>query len=137
MKLLDFVVCDDIRFETGNKASLMGVYNDSMFLTAQAGVAIKWPVVVRLGVYARLLAEKEKASPNRFLLDISHENNVLTHSEGELEIQDLSRPFALALPLAQLPIPGPGHLTFRLLFQRDSDVVSDIIVDRPFAINRP
>ena len=47
MKITDFIICDDVRMEIGNKISIMGIYNDSIILSVP-GAETTWPVPLRL-----------------------------------------------------------------------------------------
>ena len=71
MKLKDFIICDDIRTEIGNKISLMGIYNDAFNFTVPEKLADNWPKMVHLGFFIRLGIEsfKELESIGKFVLE--------------------------------------------------------------------
>ena len=71
MKLKDFIICDDIRAEMGNKFSLMGVYNDTLNFTVPEKVVDNWPKMVHLGFFVRLGIEshEEFRSIGKFVLE--------------------------------------------------------------------
>jgi len=137
MKLIDFIVCDDVRIEMGNKLSIMGVYNDTLTLASPSGSDLPWPLALRLGIYSRFILSGNDQAPDHFRLTIRHETNEIAGGEGILMIQDPTKPFALALPLPQLAIPGPGYLHFQIALSKGATVLFDQEIDRPFGINRP
>ena len=58
MKLVDFIVCDDIRREEGGKTTLVGMYNDKVRFYPNAPERVKWPQTKQIGVYCRLIGGK-------------------------------------------------------------------------------
>jgi hypothetical protein len=60
MKLVQFIVCDDIRKETGNKFSLMGIYENAIEFRVTPDKKDKWPKTMRLGIYAKSVSIKTK-----------------------------------------------------------------------------
>lgn len=62
MKLLDILFCDDIRFETKNKFSLMGLYNDRMVYPPK----VQWPIPARLAILLRFTLEEKENLPSYF-----------------------------------------------------------------------
>jgi hypothetical protein len=68
MKLIDFILCDDIRMEMGNKSSLMGVYDATIEFFVTPDKKNTWPKKMRIGIYARLKAEGQKLDISRFEL---------------------------------------------------------------------
>lgn len=67
MRVLDFIVCDDIRHEIGKKFSLMGVLTDSIqVVVAESGK----PFLLRIGLFARVLLEANDLFPDSLRLTI-------------------------------------------------------------------
>lgn len=62
MKVIDFLVAEDIRTEVGNKHSVMGLFTDSITIGVPA--AVKWPMAFRLASLIRL--EFGPADPTEF-----------------------------------------------------------------------
>ena len=58
MKLLNFIICDDIRNELGNKHSLMGVYDDSIEFQVTPDNQNTWPKSLKVGIYAKVKTEE-------------------------------------------------------------------------------
>lgn len=125
MRLHDFVLCDDIRFEQFNKVSIMGVYNEAVNVEAEDLSTIKWPIGLRLGVYLRFIKESsDKFKVNQkslFSLTVSRVNEnqeeVLANVAGEFVFTEESSPY-IAFPLLfqALVIPRPCKLLFKFKF---------------------
>ena len=60
MKLINFIICDDIRNELGNKNSLMGVYDNTIEFRVTPDKENTWPKTMRLGIYARIRIYEDK-----------------------------------------------------------------------------
>jgi hypothetical protein len=57
MKILDFIICDDIRREMGNKHSLIGMYDESIEFTVPPDKTNIWPKAIRIGLYIKIKVE--------------------------------------------------------------------------------
>ena len=131
MRLVCFLVSDDIRLELGNKVTVAGVLSEGITVQQPAGgPPATWPLVLRLGFYARLRLEKADFTPESFALSIKHDGAMLGRLEGGVNLQDRERPITLALTVPQVPVPRPGILTFALRFEGQSKIVE---VDLPDA----
>jgi len=124
MRLVDFMLCDDIRFEQYNKMSLMGIYNEALHVEAEDLDKIKWPIGVKLGIYIRLLREQDevlkKGAKYLFSLTVRKDGKVseeLAKAEGECSPVDEASPYiSLPLVLPPLAITGPCKLMFEFKF---------------------
>lgn len=111
MKITDFVLAEDIRFEIGNKCSIIGVFGESITMTVPQST--KWPIALRLATFVRL--ELTETDPLRFhfVFHIGWENEEVVRLEGEGSrgAQD----HIVTLPLnSTVPLRGPGVLSFAL-----------------------
>lgn len=133
MRLLDFIVADDVRREVGNKVSVMGVFNESINLSIQEDTS--WPVLFRLGLYIRILIDEADEIPDHFLLKIFHNNETIAEFGGTIALTTQGeRPMLITLPLVAnpLPIPSSGVLTFQL--QLTSKEVNIFSSTSPFPV---
>ena len=64
MKILDFLVCDDIRNEIGNKVSIMGLYDDVITFNVTPENKNKWPKQLKLCFFIRTLFEEQDKEQN-------------------------------------------------------------------------
>ena len=120
MKLKDFIVCDDIRFELGNKFSLIGTYF-SRILVGPRGDEVRLPLMLKLGVLIRLVSDDEDVLPQEFRLryNLNGKEAALVTGILEREVkdsQDLILPIVIHLPIAEF-----GKLSFDLEFSRNGE----------------
>ena len=80
MKLLDLIVCDDIRPELGNKVSLMGLYSN-LIIDSQEGVC-QWPQQLRLGFFARCKTEHGDVQPDAFQFEFIRNGETISSVQG-------------------------------------------------------
>lgn len=113
MKVLDFIVCEDIRNEVGAKFSLMGVYADSMMVHFQNEE--KWPFVTRLGFYVKLDPEGETSYPI-CKFQVARGGKIRSAVPLQIASQGDGKIFAMMLTVHPFSISGPGVLDFSLEF---------------------
>ncbi len=83
MKIGNFIICDDIRYEMGSKLSLMGVYADSIEFNMPPDKKDTWPKRIRLAVYVTADLEGRKSSS--FKIRAVHEKGEAIIGEGSFE----------------------------------------------------
>lgn len=115
MKFLDYIIAEDIRFETGNKISVMGIYSDEMRLTLPDD--FQWPLLFRFGIFIRLEIEDSDVIPNRFVLNVDHNNNNIAKMNGDIELKAPASLHILSIPLVINPFPLPGYGTIQFNFE--------------------
>lgn len=59
MKIIDCIVCEDIRREIGGKHSLMGVYDRYLLFPVRSSQSGRWPKLQQLSLFIRLQREAE------------------------------------------------------------------------------
>jgi hypothetical protein len=59
MRVVNCIVCEDIRRELGNKHSLMGVYDCQLVFPVTGAQAGRWPKFKQLSMFIRLERERE------------------------------------------------------------------------------
>ena len=111
MRLLDFLICDDVRYEVGGKISLVGVYADGITVSSQNGPVI-WPIgLPKIGFFVRIQLEETDFRPERFVMSALHNGNLVGRYEGEVSISDSATHLTLALSATSFPLPAPGALS--------------------------
>lgn len=117
MKLIDFIIAEDIRFEAGNKFSIMGIYSEEIRITLPEDV--QWPLLFRFGIFIRLELEASDVIPSRFVLNVNHNNNNIAQLSGEIELKDRVQTLTLPLVINPFPMPGFGTIQFNLEMHKD------------------
>lgn len=116
MKILDFVICDDVRMEVGNKNSIMGAYNDLIVLQAKSKSDLKFPLAFRLGFYLRIDLEGHKEDIGS--IDFTFKGDILDSFEGSFgfqKINDFNRPLVLFASGFFLNVKGFGSMDISFL----------------------
>lgn len=124
MELIDFIICDDIRFEVGGKRSLIGVVEDTFNLPAEEND--KWPKSISFGLSIRgiLSPEETEKDPKSFELMLKIGDELKGIGKGPLPAapvtQDKPKKIALAVVFKNMTIEKPGKLT-AILIVRDKN----------------
>jgi hypothetical protein len=122
MKIIDFIVCDDIRRELRNKNTLVGVYFDDLIIQRAPGVDPKIPVSLRLAVFIRLKMEKnDTIFPDKFNFIASCAGNPVIKADGMLQSQEPSLNFALVFNTFIVP-PDAKQIDFNIVFLKDEKI---------------
>ncbi|GJL79511.1 MAG: hypothetical protein NPINA01_25000 [Nitrospinaceae bacterium] len=130
MKLLDFIVCDDIRREEGGKFTLVGVYNDKVEFIPLTPEEVKWPQNKQIGVYCRLVGEKSDFNFEKVVIIFSDNNKeVAIRLEGNIEEQLEQKPKKILVFsfVFGISIPKPATLYPKLQFINDDQVINEIL----------
>ncbi len=125
MKLLDFLVCDDIRQEIGQKTTLVGIYRDLVISFVKEA---KWPFVIRLCFYLRFKRAEMDSMPDGFIVDFLLNENKFHTLDGTLGISPDAEVdyFDLMLVNNAFLIPGDGKITFLVKFLKNEHVIQEI-----------
>jgi hypothetical protein len=115
VKIIDFIIAEDIRFESGNKFSVMGIFSNDIRLSLPDNV--QWPFPYRFGIFVRVQIEGSDELPTRFVMNINHGGEHVAKMDGVIESSDKKSVGILTLPLVMSPFPLPGFGT--MLFNMD------------------
>ncbi len=132
MKVIDFIVAEDIRVEQGNKNSVMGVLGDSMIVAIPNQV--QFPVGLRLAFLVRL--EWENGDPEAFQFEFKVRQkgaDLATFAGAGVHSHDSA---IITLPLVApfLPIAAGDDLNFHLAMRAEKGkaLLSEIL--RPLRV---
>ncbi len=134
MKIIDFIVCDDIRREVGNKRTIVGAYNERIIFAASTN--FKWPVNKQLGFYFRLEREETDPDFDNFLLAIylNEENDALGKVRGNIKIHDFSRPMVIDIVFPVINFKAPGIMRVKMDFLKGEQVVINNLPEKTFEV---
>ncbi len=129
MKLIDFIICDDIRKEDNGKTILIGVYSDRMIFQIDPPGS-KWPLQKRLSLYFRL--KKEIGDPEfdgfDLTIDLKTQKSEKPHLLAEINgtITGSSTPESLVILEFSIPFVfiGPGKMVVAVKIKKAGKVVS-------------
>jgi hypothetical protein len=127
--LLDFIVCDDVRQEVGNKVTVVGVYSDEILIPAPPS----WPVILpKLGVFLRI-KPFEDFVPKNFEVRFLHDGKQIGLATGEVAGFDPDKSSTIVVVGSPFPLPGPGQLRFELSFTA-GEQRREVPIDRSLGI---
>lgn len=124
MKLIDALFCDDIRHETNNKVSLMGLYNDRIIL--RTNNETKWPLLINLSAFLRFSLEESEKRPIQFIFEYLLNEKKLITIKGNINFdKNAQEIFTLALTGNGIPLE-PGNLQFSIkIYDENASYLSE------------
>ncbi len=134
MKLKDYIFCDDIRFESRNKISLMGIFGDKILINLH-GAQIKWPVPMRLAIFLRVEFEKNDQCPDNFIFKLYLKKNEIIETKGKMNTNADSKLASLSVLSEGLPVE-PGEMDFKIILKKDDVTVFSHRVDSAILIQK-
>jgi len=129
MKLIDFILCDDIRQEIGGKVTLVGVYEDRIMINATSPDAVRWPVQLKLGFFIRLLNDGPAPDIDDFDLQVRCNAKMICRLSGPISIPPRQGLLNLFFVNSAVRIPSEGTLSVALIFKKGADGVHEIRPD--------
>lgn len=139
MKLIDFIVCEDIRDEQGNKNSLMGIFNDVIRINGSIEPQPDQDIPVPLlSIYFRCLVEEAEEKPTTIRIVAKSEEHAFLDQrvpvqlrEGKIIVSRIRMPgFPLRLGKLQFEISYLDS-TGKVLFITEPHPTSVIFEKRP------
>jgi len=128
MKIVSFLVCDDIRSEMGGKHSLIGVYSNSIEFQVTPEKKDQWPRKMKMGIYVRIKLEDSDREKdiNSFKCKVDYNGRVEEIVQGTFFPKDvpISSSVGLVIVHNNFVFKEPGEIRFVLDF---SDVKNDVI----------
>jgi hypothetical protein len=125
MKLMNFVVCDDIRFEIGGKHTLVGVYDDLVF-NVLPNAENNWPLIIRLAFFVRLQQDEgEKLDADRFefcVTQIGLSEKVPVFSQPIIKPID-TKTIHLIMTIGAFAVFKEGQIAFHVNFFKGQEIV--------------
>jgi hypothetical protein len=139
MKVVDFLICDDIRTEIGNKHSIIGLYDDAITFNVSIAEKGKWPKIIKLGIFikARFDNNQEKKQVGKFRLDVMLNETNKTIAEGELNFSEKKEATGInvAVVFNQFVFESPGLMTVKMvLLDRKNEEIASIEYPGKFKI---
>ena len=128
MNLIDFIVCDDIRQEIGNKQTLVGVYGNSIEFTTTGSDVGKWPKGMRIGFYIRIRLDRGESQPDSFKLIRTFNDEEVELGAGNISGPEATEATTLSISLVHpnVGFPGEGEFAFKLSFFKQGEIIFDI-----------
>lgn len=129
MKLLDFIVCDDIRQEVNNKFTLAGIYDNITFNLAKSQT-LNWPLKFKLGFFIRILTTQKLIKADSCQIDFIYKNKTFFSPKvGPIKQLDKNKIIALVLNIGSFPLQGEGLISFKIKFFKANELIEEMTPD--------
>ena len=126
MIFLDYVLCEDIREEVGGKLMLAGTFHNKIVFHQTQGKPHKWPVLLRIAVYLKLLFEENDDYEKLRVLFIEKEtgNVFVDFSPTVPTKKDENATMVINFMHPGVKITTEGELTLRIECMKGEEVVN-------------
>jgi hypothetical protein len=138
MKLLDFIVCDDIRNEVGNKHTLVGVYGDTIRISAQNPNKFQWPYAMRIAFFVRLLLEGPHDRPDKLYFGCFYGDQEIFKVDGSVSPPNKNvnvRTLNINTIVDKLLLRGPGEVIPKLRLYKEGKEIFSWISENPIVFS--
>ena len=102
MKILDFLLCDDIRVEVKNKITIVGTYNDQLVFETLSGKEVSEVRSVRAAAYIKLLLYKEEGASS-FRISLKDKLSDKVYFDQTFQV-DPNHPYGAPFPILLHPL---------------------------------
>lgn len=131
MKITDFIICEDVRYEADDKFSLMGVARNAVFLPSSPLNTPEWPKPFSFGVMIRCISEKksrdyEITHCELFVL-VGDKEYIIGKAQISNKSMEESRNYCLVSKVGNLPVGKPSNITGGIRFFNDKKEIVDVI----------
>lgn len=129
MKLIDFIICDDVRTEINNKVSLIGIYNDLLNFIVPEKAANTWPKGLRLGIFIRFDFEDadEQNKIGKLVLESTINGEINFHAEqiADSNGQETLKRMVISAVFNHISIPSAGDMVFSLsVYDKNNELMA-------------
>ncbi len=118
MKITNFMICDDLRFEQNNKISLMGLYEDVIYFNVNSSSRGKWPKPFSFAILLRMQIEDKDVEAGMeaivITLNISNTEQEIAKFNFRPEHLQERKNISLMPKINNYPIPSEGNLTIKV-----------------------
>ncbi len=141
MKIINFIICDDIRSEMGNKKSLMGIYTKALSFSVDADEKDIWPKELSLGMMLEFsISQNIKSEAHEFKVFYSINSVEKILGEGEfnfpLDDQEQEDDFQITIfSKSKYHFDSCGKLKHCVkIFNASGEMIASAIPDSEFII---
>lgn len=118
------VLCENIRFELGNKHSLMGVFDKTIRFSVSPDKVGSWPKGQQLALFIRAKGEEEDEIPDNSRIIV-----FAMQKSGKRELISFAfepkrpkiRNYNLVINVGNFMFEGPGEVVFTLEIQSETE----------------
>lgn len=119
MRLMNSILCEDIRREIGNKYSLMGILDENLIFNEPEALIDNWPKIRPLGIYFKFEAdtnEEVKKIAYVVISTKSHKHEKKEIAKLEIKKELLTNKFRIFASISNFLFDATGDLIFSAQF---------------------
>lgn len=113
MQLTEVIFCDDVRFELGNKLSLMGVYDDKVKIASWNQATEDGPRLFTVWLYSRFMTDITDMLPEQLELQCEITGEVPMKIVKPVHLRAPGRPFVSFVKIENIPIKEQADILVR------------------------
>ena len=137
MKIIDFIICEDIRREIGNKETLIGVFPNYMIALSK-GSDFKKPLNIKLAFMFRFLFEDKDPIPDFFKIEfIANGETCFKIKDQPISIAPTIKLFNILVNAPNFPVKSYGEIEIKIIFKKQNKIIKTLKPDFNINIQPP
>lgn len=133
MKIENFIICDDIRFELHGKQSLIGIYDESIQFIINPTNKNRWPRALKISLHTSIKFETKDKRRNieSFAIKTDYNGSVkeLIHEKFPPEKDFFEKKLNISLINDRFIFEGPGEIKFLIEFYGKKKLIETLSPD--------
>ncbi len=121
MRISDYIFCEDIRTEIGNKHSIMGVLNDALNFSGEEKDL--WPKQVNLAIFIRIAEIKRYIENIEFSLEVTLEGKKVAEINSSATIKAETKIINIPIVMHGFPLQAAGKYIFNFTVKDKDEVL--------------
>lgn len=128
MKLLKFLVCEDIRNEVGNKNTLVGVLDDKLIFNVTPDNKNIWPKRMKLGFFMQIDLEGNIPKSFTFKRIDDEEEQIIGNNIIRVPEKQMHNKITIAIVHSNFTFKKVGKIRFKIeLSDEEANIIDTII----------
>ena len=127
MKLLNFLICEDIRNEVGNKNTLVGVMDDKLIFNVTPDNKNIWPKRMKLGFFMQIDLEDNIPKLFTFKRIDDEEEQIIGNNNIKVSEKKMQNKITIAIVHSNFTLKKVGKISFKIEFSDEKGNILETI----------
>ena len=127
MKLLNFLICEDIRNEVGNKNTLVGVMDDKLIFNVTPDNKNIWPKRMKLGFFMQIDLEDNIPKSFTFKRIDDEEEQIIGNNNIRVPEKQMQNKITIAIVHSNFTFKKVGKISFKIEFSDEKGNILETI----------
>jgi len=137
LKIIDFIICEDIRHEIGNKETFIGVFPNYIIALSKES-DFKKPIIIKLAFMFRFLFEDKDPRPDFFKMEfITNGKTYPKIDEQPLKMASAVKLFNMLICIPNFPLISYGEIEIKTIFKKQNKIIKELKPDFNIVIQAP